>query len=978
LVVLFYVLISFVASDDIIAQGINKPTVARYEGLTSSSSWGQNPMVKDHLGRYWIATMDGLNIFDGYSFTTLRVEQGDKHSIVNNSLTTIAKSPNGNIWIGTANDGIFYYDIRTENFIKVDISKFKPYGVEIIQVNGLDIDEEGNVLVVPPFKGVYKLSLKDSTITKLDFNPQENLTVRNHYGVQVLGDGVMCIQADNGLFIGNESIGFEYFEYPEKTYSSRFFKLKNGNLVIPTLYYKGIYLFDIKTKIYKLIDSEIKPTGLSEYIDDHLYVSDPTGVYRFDPQKDSLIFLTEEAYNLHGGLRDIKGNLLAMGNNKDLIRIDLHNSKIGLVNLNGTSSIKSIDNKTIYYGSGAKYYAYDTQNNKERLIIDLKEYGDYIQTFHLHEDGTFYINLQKQESGEYLLVHLSQNGKVIKVLNKVAWYYFMINIDGKIGVNAEIRNPKKQEYKLVYPGDYVSDITSKPYNFFNVKNAMVRQNGELWIARYNNGIDIVSPERDSVYLLQSNDEAALFYGNNVNSLFESNRGNIYIQTEIGVNEFNPNNKKSILINQKNGLNDYNILRIGEDRSGNIWLVTKSHLISWNPTNQKLSKYSYPATYSPINIDEKDMFLDHAGALYFGSIQGIVKFHPDSMSVIEETNDIHITNLYVNRKSVFPNDKYQILDSSIVLQKEFDLTYEYRDLGFSFITVDGSLDNQQYYYRLDGYTDKWQLADETRTVHYTNLNEGSYTFEVKTKLGDGSWSGHTVSKDFYISPPWIRSIWAYLLYAISLFGALYMFYQYRVKQLTKYQRLRTKISSDLHDDVGTLLSSVAMQSEVLGLSAKEEDVERFDKLSNLSREAMGRMRDTVWAIDSRKDNVDSLVDRMEDYIADMNAGAALKVTFNTKIAKLSTKLPPDVRQNVYLIFKEAVNNAFKYSNGDALDIQLNHTSSQLEMTIHDNGDVDPSKVKTSGTGMSNMKMRAERINGELIINWDNGFRVWLKV
>lgn len=217
----------------------------------------------------------------------------------------------------------------------------------------------------------------------------------------------------------------------------------------------------------------------------------------------------------------------------------------------------------------------------------------------------------------------------------------------------------------------------------------------------------------------------------------------------------------------------------------------------------------------------------------------------------------------------------------------------------------------------------------------------------------------------------------ITFFLGILGLFLYKYQQRKnqqKQLEEAEKFRTKISSDLHDDVGTMLSSLAMQSEVMGLTAKEDQVEKFEKLSNLSREAMSRMRDTVWAIDSRKDGISDLLDRMKDYLADRLDGHKLQVEFIHKEVELESKLRPDIRQNIYLIFKEAVHNAAKYSNGDKLKIVLRQNEKEIFLEVKDNGKVDPDKIQTSGLGITNMELRAERIGRQLEINTDNGFAV----
>lgn len=220
--------------------------------------------------------------------------------------------------------------------------------------------------------------------------------------------------------------------------------------------------------------------------------------------------------------------------------------------------------------------------------------------------------------------------------------------------------------------------------------------------------------------------------------------------------------------------------------------------------------------------------------------------------------------------------------------------------------------------------------------------------------------------------------------IILFGGIFYFWNKFIKQKHERNRvienelIRTKVSADLHDEVGTMLSSLSLQTEVLGLDAPPEKLEKFNKLANLSREAMGRMRDTVWAIDSRKDSTSDLINRMQDYIADTLQEKNISTNFKFDNLNQDEALPPDIRQNVYLIFKEAINNIIRHSNASKVEIILNYVNQKLHLKISDNGTFDPGKIKSSGTGLSNLKMRAERINGTLEIHKNNGFAVELTV
>lgn len=152
--------------------------------------------------------------------------------------------------------------------------------------------------------------------------------------------------------------------------------------------------------------------------------------------------------------------------------------------------------------------------------------------------------------------------------------------------------------------------------------------------------------------------------------------------------------------------------------------------------------------------------------------------------------------------------------------------------------------------------------------YGNLPSGHYVFKIRCMNSDGNWSEESVY-EFSITPPFWKTWWAYLFYLLAISYLIYKVINYRVKQginrIKALETIRTKISADLHDDVGTILSGLAMQSQMLAFSAKEEQKESLLDFSKMSHDAMERMRDTVWAIDSRKDKYENLIDRMRDFV-----------------------------------------------------------------------------------------------------------------
>ena len=169
----------------------------------------------------------------------------------------------------------------------------------------------------------------------------------------------------------------------------------------------------------------------------------------------------------------------------------------------------------------------------------------------------------------------------------------------------------------------------------------------------------------------------------------------------------------------------------------------------------------------------------------------------------------------------------------------------------------------------------------------------------------------------------------------------------------------------------------MQSQIMTYSAREEQKEGLNEISNMSREAMEHMRDTVWAMDSRKDKFENLVDRMRAF-AEKNLGMK-NMTHEFILENLDTKkfIDPEKRQNIYFIFKEAITNIVKHCDGKHVRIKFIQEKNGLLLSIHDDG--SKKEVSNSdGLGLSNMKMRAEKIGALLNTIYENGFKVTLVV
>lgn len=211
--------------------------------------------------------------------------------------------------------------------------------------------------------------------------------------------------------------------------------------------------------------------------------------------------------------------------------------------------------------------------------------------------------------------------------------------------------------------------------------------------------------------------------------------------------------------------------------------------------------------------------------------------------------------------------------------------------------------------------------------------------------------------------------------ISFLGIKYLRQRNEKQKMQEAQQFRSKLSADLHDEVGTILSTLSMKSQLVSMSVDEEHNQEVNSIIQLSKEAMGNMRDTVWAIDSRKDKYENLIDRMQEYAVENLRLKNIAFKLNKNDFNGNLAIDPVKRQNLFLIFKEAITNILKHSNADRVTLYINQSSDQFDLRLHDNGEAS-NKTISDGLGLSNMKMRAEEIGANLKVDQSAGYETRL--
>ncbi|MBI1227147.1 MAG: hypothetical protein GC192_18085 [Bacteroidetes bacterium] len=434
-------------------------------------------------------------------------------------------------------------------------------------------------------------------------------------------------------------------------------------------------------------------------------------------------------------------------------------------------------------------------------------------------------------------------------------------------------------------------------------------------------------------------------------------------------------KWSNLVFTKNeGLSDNNVVSLLEDAESNIWAGTYSGLSCYRIGEGTFHNFFEEDGLTNNEFNYASAMKDAAGRLWFGGLNGLNVLDLKAVLNLEKNPPVCLTGFtqYDSRRdSTFvqvignqPFDRFIISPHIAWFQFNWALPNYFKP------------EKNHYYVRLDGLENDWTYLGGLAFVRYNRLPPGDYVLHVKASDSKGNWSESELAVPFTVRPFFYQTWWFYLLVLALVAAIAFGIARYRVQGLLEMERMRTRIASDLHDEVGSMLSGLAMQAELLEMSNNEKDVSRIRHIVEISRTAVSKMRDMVWSIDSRRDKLKNLLDRMQEQTADLLQPHDIQSSFELGELPLEKSLPVDIRQHLFLIFKEALNNVVRHSDASLVKVRFGNFDGQFELSIHDNGSHAVSTKTYTGLGLSNMEMRAKKLGGKLEVLHTDGFTVRL--
>jgi ligand-binding sensor domain-containing protein/signal transduction histidine kinase len=454
-------------------------------------------------------------------------------------------------------------------------------------------------------------------------------------------------------------------------------------------------------------------------------------------------------------------------------------------------------------------------------------------------------------------------------------------------------------------------------------------------------------------------------GRSINWLYTDRAGRIWVGSSAnGVSRIDKPESQHpgfVSYTTRQGLSSNQIQCITEDFAGRIYLCTARGVDRLEPATGHVKHYT---TADGLPGGElQAAFRDRLGALWFGTQQGLSRFVPANSGPAYGV-PVLLSGIRVEGNPVAMSQAGETKVSLPDLSPGRDrIQFDFTGLSFEAGEV------LQYQYRLEGAEETWGPSTPQRSVVYAGLHPGSYRFFVRAINSDGLPSPQPASVAFTIlAPIWMR--WWFLLAALgSVISAVFMGWRYRLRQLAAVQRVRMCIATDLHDDIGSGLSQIAILSEMIRRQSSRSPESALEQIANVSRELVDSMSDIVWATDPSRDQAKDLAQRMRQFAGEVLGGS--DITFHLMLDAIEgqQRLSVNVRRQVYLVFKECLINVVHHSGSTEARVSLTADTTSLVLEITDNGRGFDISQSCLGHGLASMRERTARLGGT--IEWTSG-------
>ncbi len=822
-----------------------------------------NCILQDKRGFTWIGTDDGLNRYDGNNFIVYKNMPGQSSSISGNSITDLHEDKEGVLWIATADGGITRYDHRLEPAKQFHQFKHHPgnsNSIPVNIVNAIAEDKDGFLWLATSGAAVLRFDKK-----KEQFIQPAGVGAWTIYDLCFDKNGMIWAGREGGSILKVDPGNLHWQADPQ--YLNLYASLPH--MVVTSLFKdskdhiwfgswdKAVYRYDAltgteesyihqKNKAFSFGPDD--PIAFNEDKHGRIWIGGKySGLHIYDP-------LDKNFYNYRHSPA-IEGTI--SGDRVNCIFIDA----AGIVWLGTNNGI------SIYHASQQQF--------EQEFLPGFDQPGDpplVIYDFLKEDNGILWIGTNKGlfikgKDGRYRQKEMKYQGSALSITRfykdddgtiYLGTDYSLFRYDIASNVVSPLPNTDKDQVmrKLIESRivsivkDTIDDhpvLLTSPYGHFfsyydftaqswisrkdSVKKILARykitdnlirkivktQDGRLWLANAKNGLIQLNKngQGNTTYVNDPSQKNSLS-NNNVFDIKEDRVGNLWISTYGGGLNYFDTRKRSF---QHFGPVNNLLEGLAIDSWGNVWSISNGNLQKFDPHTKAFTYIELPDVEKTGGV-KGYIYNDPDGKFYVAGTGYFIGFDPGQVIVQQKQPEVFLTDFRIFNRSF----------SHLLVQKEIALghTQNFFTIHFAapFYAAAASV---QYSYMLEGVDKDWVNAGSSTQAPYTNLNGGEYIFKVRTTATPGTWSDKITTIKIRIIPPFWKRWWFFVGMTVLLAAIAYGLYRYRINELLKRQAIRNKIAQDLHDSMGSTLSSISVYSQVAKIyneQQKSADLKRY--------------------------------------------------------------------------------------------------------------------------------------------------------
>jgi ligand-binding sensor domain-containing protein/two-component sensor histidine kinase len=965
----------------------------------------QNFTVHQSSGGYlWIGNQNGLIRFDGKHYRNFFADHTNPNSPTDNSVVDITEDKNGDIWFCGFSNGLTRYNERTGRFKKY--SKPTKDNFQFYGVNAAVKDQSGNIWFATAGRGLAQYLYNTDSFALFYPEPgkcKDGSVRGDNYVTGICEDkkdsSLLWITSFNGLYLfSKKNKTFTHYPYSSTNNNNTTIVFNNcdadaaGNLWIGT-WGNGLLCFNTTAKQFVPANKKSQPA-----IVNHVKVI-----------SDSILFtacFNEGLYQLNYKTGHYTNITPAAGNTASLQNSSIHKISVtpdAGVFIGGNNYIYQYHpsftrlKKNIRYEGAAEGTTasinsclWDAAAKKYRIATS---YGNGL--YSLAEKETLAKKTPVaglDAASPPLFNHLVKDAK-----NRW-WVVHYFN-------GVYLLNEQKEMFEKP-----VKNFTALPDSLFtNIKSLQTDSAGNIWMLSGHSFIYYnVTTNRYTVFPVTWSPK---YTGPKkyAPALFRmAPDGNVWLLTQNGFFVCSPATKKVKHIfetgSSPSSLPSASIEAGDFTSRKQFWINSGStlHVYDWK-TDSVLTSHTINAGLPSSTV--KDIKSDKEGKIWVSTLAGLGLFDPakklwqtfnrfDGLETDYLDGSLFITNnkIIIDQQTGFVLKNIDEVRSSATgfrfrftaikindkewtdsLTAEFctglNLPYSENNISIEFAAMDWLYPfKTSYLYKIDGIQSLKTFSNiEENKINLAGLAPGRYVIHVKALSGSGVWSNEIVLPIIIRKPFW-QTVWFIGLCVLALGVILLLLYKYRINQLKKVQVMRNNISSNLHDDIGASLSNINILNELAKRNTgnPEKSKEYLDKAGEDIQRISESLSDIVWNINTRYDDLQHLFIRMKRYAADMMDGKNIRYEMEFPDDAEKITLPMEQRRNLYLVFKEAINNLVKYSKTERALVSIRFEKKMIVLLIKDFGAGFNTANAGYGNGIANMRQRAAACHAKLEI------------